>query len=84
MVVAWNGLHLQKVSLLKVYVGNKLDFKNVRGCATGRKKIINWRKRSRELNATLKIKKCKVNHYMHMQKRENKSLINHTMYNLLR
>lgn len=32
-------------------------FKNVRGCATGRKKIINWRKRSRELIATLKKNK---------------------------
>lgn len=53
----WNGLHLKKVLLLKFYIGSKTDLKNVRGCATGRKKIINWRKRSRELIATLKKNK---------------------------
>lgn len=54
-------------------------FKNVRGCATGRKKIINWRKRSRELIAILKIKKFKVNHYMHMQKRKKEAYKSHNV-----
>lgn len=80
----WSRLHLQKVSLLKVYVGNKPDFKNVRGCATGRKKNYKLEKKKQEIDCYSKNQKCKVNHYMHMQKKENKSLINHTMYNLLR
>lgn len=60
LVVAWNGLHLQKVSPLKVYDGNKPDFKNVRGCATGRKKNHKLEKKKQGLIATLKIKNAKL------------------------
>lgn len=48
------------------------------------KKYYKLEKKKQGIDCYSKNQKCKVNHYMHMQKRENKSLINHTMYNLLR